>query len=224
MEKTATFKVIKEEGKSMEKYDLLDVMHDRHSVKLFDPSFKISHEEMDQMINEATSAPSSINMQPWRIVVVESDEKKNELRPLVAFNQGQNDSSSAMVLLFGDLQCTKKGDEILSKAVNEGYMSEEDKERVLSFAVSAYAKADRASMTKIVDIDTSLFAMQFMLVAKHHGYDTNPIGGFDHEGLASFAGLDPNRYVPVMIIAIGKQAKEPRMSARLCSESITKYL
>ena len=34
-------------------------------------------------------------------------------------------------------------------------------------------------MKDIVNIDSSLMAMQLMLTAKAHGYDTNPIGGFD---------------------------------------------
>ena len=33
-------------------------------------------------------------------------------------------------------------------------------------------------MNDIVKVDSSLAAMQLMLVAKQHGYDTNPIGGF----------------------------------------------
>lgn len=34
------------------------------------------HEEMLTMIQEATTAPSSVNMQPWRFVVVESEAGK----------------------------------------------------------------------------------------------------------------------------------------------------
>ena len=32
---------------------------------------KISHEEMLEMIQETTTAPSSVNLQPWRFVVIE---------------------------------------------------------------------------------------------------------------------------------------------------------
>ena len=49
---------------------------------------------MNEMIAKATKAPSSVNMQPWRFVVVESDEAKAKLRPLIQFNTNQNDTSS----------------------------------------------------------------------------------------------------------------------------------
>ena len=43
-------------------------------------------------------------MQPWRFLVVESDEGKDKLRPLIRFNTRQNDTSAAMVVIFGDMQ------------------------------------------------------------------------------------------------------------------------
>ena len=55
--------------------DFNEILEGRKSVKGFDPDYKIS-EEMNEMIAKATKAPSSVNMQPWRFVVVESDEAK----------------------------------------------------------------------------------------------------------------------------------------------------
>ena len=49
-----------------------DVMLGRKSIRVYDENVKISQLEMLQMIEEATTAPSSVNMQPWRFVVVES--------------------------------------------------------------------------------------------------------------------------------------------------------
>ena len=43
---------------------------------------------MNEMIAKATKAPSSVNMQPW-FFVVESDEAKAKLRPLIQFNTNQ---------------------------------------------------------------------------------------------------------------------------------------
>ena len=52
---------------------------------MYDETHKISHEEMLTMIQEATTAPSSVNMQPWRFVVVESEAGKEKLKPLIRF-------------------------------------------------------------------------------------------------------------------------------------------
>ena len=56
--------------------DFSAITFGRKSVRVYDETVKISHEEMLTMIQEATTAPSSVNMQPWRFVVVESAEQK----------------------------------------------------------------------------------------------------------------------------------------------------
>ena len=52
---------------------------ERRSIRKYDPTIKISKEEMKNMLEEATRAPSSMNMQPWRFIVVESNEAKEKL-------------------------------------------------------------------------------------------------------------------------------------------------
>ena len=58
--------------------DFNEILNERKSVKVFDSDYKIPHEEMDEIIIKATKAPSSVNMQPWRIVVVEKGELRYE--------------------------------------------------------------------------------------------------------------------------------------------------
>jgi len=62
-----------------------------------------------------------------------------------------------------------------------------------------------------------------MLVARSYGYDTNPIGGYIEENLAQTFGLDNKRYVPVLIIAIGKALETGYSSLRLPIETITSW-
>ncbi|PTI17268.1 nitroreductase family protein [Staphylococcus warneri] len=200
-----------------------EILEQRKSVKEFDPNYKIPHKEMDEMIVKATKAPSSVNMQPWRFVVVESDEAKEKLRPLIKFNTKQNDTSSAMIIIFGDLQCYEEGEFIYEQAVKNGHMPQEVKEQMLPLVLENYKSHTRQSMNDIVKVDSSLAAMQFMLVAKQYGYDTNPIGGFEHEEIGKTFGYDLDRYVPVMIVAIGKKAKEAYNSYRMPVEKVLEY-
>lgn len=207
----------------MKNNDFKDVVFNRHSVKEFDKDYKIDREEMLQILEEATKAPSSVNLQPWRFVIVESDEGKDKLRPIIKFNTKQNDRSSAMILIFGDMKCYEKTDEIYSQAVEAGYMSEDDKNKSVELFNQVYESFSNEEMNDVVKIDSSLAAMQLMLVARAHGYDTNPIGGFEKDQLAEAFGLDPNRYVPVMIVAIGKAAYTAHKSPRLDVKDITDF-
>lgn len=207
----------------MQNNDFKDIVFNRHSVREFDKDYKIDREEMLQILEEATKAPSSVNLQPWRFVIVESEEGKDKLRPIIKFNTKQNDSSSAMILIFGDMKCYEKTDEIYSQALEAGYMSEDDKNKSVELFNQVYKSFSKEEMNDVVKIDSSLAAMQLMLVARAHGYDTNPIGGFEKDQLAEAFGLDPNRYVPVMILAIGKAAYTAHKSPRLDVKDITDF-
>ncbi|WKY23836.1 nitroreductase family protein [Lactococcus sp. bn62] len=203
--------------------DFSEITFGRKSVRVYDETYKISHEEMLEMIQEATTAPSSVNMQPWRFVVVESDEEKEKLKPLIRFNTRQNETSSAMVLILGDLLCYELGEEIYNQVVEEGKMPAEVRDQQLEAIIPYYQSFSKEEMNDVVKIDSSLAAMQFMLIARAHGYETNPIGGFEADQLAEAFGLDENRYVPVMILSVGKDKEAGYESVRLAAEKITEF-
>lgn len=128
-----------------------------------------------------------------------------------------------MILIFGDMKCYEKTDQIYSQAVEAGYMNEDDKNKSVELFNQGYKSLSKEEMNDVVKIDSSLAAMQLMLVARVHGYDTNPIGGFEKDQLAEAFGLDPNRYVPVIIVAIGKADHAGQKSPRLDVKEITDF-
>ncbi|MCC5894088.1 MAG: nitroreductase family protein [Alkalibacterium sp.] len=204
--------------------DFSDIILGRKSIRLYDQTVKIPHEEMLEMIQKATKAPSSVNLQPWRFVVVDSDKGKEKLRPLVRWNTKQNDTSAAMVLIFGDLRCYEYGEDIYDKAVAEGKMSKKMRDDQLADIIPEYKSFPKEKMKKAVRLDSCLAAMQFMLVARSHGYDTNPIGGFEYGQLAEIVGLDKDRYVPVLILAVGKALETGEETVRLEAEQLTTFV
>ena len=203
--------------------DFSDIAYNRKSIRVYDETVKISREEMLEMIEEATLAPSSVNMQPWRFVIVESDEAKATLKPLIRFNTRQNDTSSAMILIFGDMQCYEFGEEIYDEAVAEGKMSQEVRDQQIGAIIPYYKNFTKAQMNDVVKIDASLAAMQLMLSARAHGYDTNPIGGFEADQIAAAFDLDPERFVPVMVLSLGKAAEVGYDSVRLAADKFTTF-
>lgn len=198
--------------------DFEDIIKNRRSIRTYDDSVKISREEMEQILTDAMRAPSSVNMQPWRFVVVESPEGKEKLRPLVRFNTRQNDTSSAMIVIFGDIDSFENGERIFNSSVEQGLMPADVKEKQMAALTPYYANSPREELERVALIDGSLVAMQLMLVARAYGYDTNPIGGFERKEVAEAFGMDTERYVPVMIVSIGKAMDAGYGSYRLSTD------
>lgn len=102
-------------------------------------------------------------------------------------------------------------------------MSPEVRDEQLAAIIPHYKNFTRQEMNDVIKIDSSLVAMQFMLVARSHGYDTNPIGGFEADQLAETYGLNKDRYVPVMIVSVGKAEEAGYNSIRLEADRFTTF-
>lgn len=203
--------------------DFKEIIKGRRSIRNYDKSVKISKEVMSKILEEATLAPSSVNMQPWRFVVIESDEAKATLAPLAKFNQAQVETSSAVIAIFGDLNNFENGEEIYSTAVELGHMPIEVKERQISVLTNYFATLDPQVNRETVLIDGGIVAMQLMLVARAYGYDTCPIGGYEKDKIAEAFGLDKDRYVPVMLLSIGKAVESGHTSVRLPISKVAQW-
>lgn len=201
--------------------DFNEIVYGRRSIKTYDPSVKISREEMTEILKEASTAPSSINMQPWRFLVIDSEEGKQKLAPLSRFNKEKVLQASAVIAVFGDMNNFDYAEEIYGKAVELGYMPQEVKDYQLNAFKPLYSQISDKDMRDIILLDAGLVSMQLMLVARAHGYDTNPIGGYEKDQIAEAFGLDKERYLPVMLLTIGKAASEGFNSYRLPVDQTT---
>ena len=200
-----------------------EIVTGRRSIRNYDPTVKISKQEMTEILTKATLAPSSVNLQPWRFVVIDSPEGKATLAPLAKFNQNQVATSAAMIAVFADMNSIDYADDIYGKAVEEGLMPAEVRDTQLP-AIKGLVSAMSVEQLKEMNlIDAGLVSMQLMLAARAHGYDTNPIGGYEKDQIAEAFGMDKERYYPVMLISIGKAADKGYQSVRLPVEAITEW-
>lgn len=203
--------------------DFNKIVLERRSVKIYDPEVKISREEMREILAEASRSPSAINMQPWRFLVIHSAEGKKKLATLASFNQTKVLTSSAVIAVFYDANNVEYMDEIYGKAVELGYMPQNIKDTQLQQAKPYYASLPESDLRDVNLIDSGLVSMQLMLVARAHGYDTNPMAGYEKDQIAEAFGLDKERFQPVMLISLGKAAQEGYPSYRLPVETTTTW-
>ncbi len=201
----------------------MNILTARRSIRTYDANYKIPKEELTEILNETLRAPSSLNMQPTRFFILESKEAKEKLRPILYGNQTQLDTSSAMVLLFTDIKKFDNAERIFTEAVEKGLMPADVKDRQLRSISNMVEDLDDTHIERTGVLDGGLSAMQFMLSAKAHGYDTCPIGGFRQDMLADVVGIDKNRYKPLLIISIGKAAEKGYQSTRLTLDEVVTF-
>ena len=191
--------------------DLFATIQARHSVKHYDATHQLSREQIEQLLAAAHAAPSSWNLQHWKFFVIDEQSRKEQLLP-IAYGQRQVVDASFTVAILGDLQAHLNAERIYGEAVSNGALSADIKDRLIAQINGAYQNPQVARDEAI--LNGSLAAMQLMLAAKAVGLDTCPMGGFNKaQFIEQFAISD--RYIPVMLVAIGKAAKPAYPSSRL---------
>lgn len=179
----------------------------RKSVRKFDPNYKISNEKVLEMINLAQRAPSSNNLQPWRFVVVSSNEAKEKINDLFTNNRSQFETSSQLIFVFGNKNLYNDGILISKEALENNVISKEVSEN----QINSYQKLATFEVTNnlynSIFFDLGLVVMNLMLIIKDNGFDSSPIGGFNKNKINKALNLDDN-YIPCMVLAIGKESKD----------------
>ncbi|MEK8198601.1 MULTISPECIES: nitroreductase family protein [Lysinibacillus] len=200
---------------------LKQIMQERKSVRKYNATAKISRETIMQLIEDATSAPSSSNMQPWRFIVIDDKEIQKNIN-FFSFNQEQIETASAIIAVIGDIKMYLNAEEIYAKNVELGYMPEEIANRLAKDALAMYGAAPTSTLENIVHFDAGLVSMQIMLLAKEMGYDTVPMGGFDKAKFAEYMEL-PENEIPILLLAIGEAAAPAYGSSRLPIDRIVRF-
>ncbi|WP_138755217.1 nitroreductase family protein [Paenibacillus sinopodophylli] len=197
------------------------VLDERRSVRKYDSSVVISDAEIREILQIATSAPSSSNMQPWRFIVITDAELKQKLLP-IAFNQQQVVEASAIVVVLADTEMYTLSEQIYGAAVKAGYITEEVAGNFITNSTNMYSSLPAERLKDIVVFDTGLVAMQIMLAARAKGYDTVPMGGYNKDQLKELFNIS-DRYVPTLVLPIGKASAAGHPTTRLPLENIVSF-
>lgn len=197
---------------------LSEIIRERHSVRQYDPNFNIPKEEIKEILKEATLAPSSSNLQPWRFIVFQDKEAQKELRT-IANNQEQVETASAVIAVLGDKEMYNSIEKVYRSAYEAGIMDEANMDRLIKSANSTYPYAPEEIRKNIASFDAGLISMQLMLIAKDRGYDTVPMGGFNKEQFIEKFNV-PDRYFPIILLPIGKAAAPAFKSTRMPLEDV----
>ena len=177
----------------------LETIESRRSVKHFDPTHRMTEEEIARLIQLAKLAPSSFNMQNYRFVMVSDPELRRQIRA-VAWDQAQITDASLLVILCADLTAHVKNPKRYWAHAPQAVQD------ILVPALTPFYDGKPTLIRDEAMRSTGFAGMTLMLAARGMGYDSCPMVGFDAEAVAKLIRL-PDDHALSFILAIGKQAK-----------------
>ena len=87
---------------------LLNAFNFRHATKRFDANKKISDSDFNTILETGRLSPSSLGLEPWKFVVIQNREIRDELKEISWGAQGQLDTASHFVLILARKNVTSQ--------------------------------------------------------------------------------------------------------------------
>lgn len=211
----------------------LDPIFHRRAVRSFDP-VDIPAALRERILDAARAAPSSFNMQPYRLYWVESHGRRDTVAKL-CLGQSPARTASALVVAVADIgsgQSTTEGQLEWMRRTGTDDTKIREYETKAKFARLFYMQGwfntigalkwailrlvhlgktigmppvSRQGLFKWATKSTALACQNLMIAAEALGLNTCPMEGFDGRRLSRFLGLSPKSHEIVMVIAIGKK-------------------
>jgi nitroreductase len=179
--------------------DTQHAIRGRRAVKHFDPTFVMPIADEALLIDLARQAPTSFNLQNWRIVNVKDAALRQEIKA-AAWGQAQVSDASLLFVFAADLKAHERDP--------ARYWVDAPKEAqdVLVPMIRPFYEG-RDWLARDEGMRSVGFAAQtIMLAAKSMGYESCPMIGFDLDAVAKLVRV-PADHAIAMMLAIGKGTK-----------------
>ncbi len=182
--------------------DTLTAIHERRSVKYYDPNHQMSEAEIQTLMEHVILSPTSFNIQNWRFVIVDNPELRQKIRA-ASWNQAQVTEASLLVLLCADLNAWNRQPERYWKTAPEAIQKQ-----LVPMIIQFYEGRESVQRDEAMR-SCGIAAQTLMLTAKAMGYDTCPMIGFDPQVVAELIQL-PEDHAIGMMITVGKALQPAR--------------
>jgi len=174
----------------------IEAIQKRRSIRHYDPTHKITEEELEELIKLAMLSATSYNIQHWKFLVIDDPKLRAQLRSL-SFGQSQITDASALVIVCTDIKAWEKDMPRKWENVNDeirNFMVSRSKEFYLG----------KEQLQRDEAIRSASFATQTLLLAAiSKGFDTGIMIGFEPDKVGELINL-PQDFIISNFVVIGK--------------------
>jgi nitroreductase len=181
---------------------VIECILSRTAAKYYDTTAILSDEQISELVQIGTTAPTSFHLQNWRFIAVRSKEAKARLSP-IAWNQPAVTDASVTFIVCGRLVDTSVIPARLAPLVEAGVMPATMVPEWEIPARNLYMGFPQRRRDEAVR--TATFGAAAMIyAARSMGLGSTPMIGFDADAVHHEFGLAEDE-VPVMLLSVGPE-------------------
>ncbi|WP_375753618.1 nitroreductase family protein [Vibrio sp. HN007] len=191
-------------------HPIIKDLNNRYTAKKYDASKRVSAEDMEVVKQAITLSASSINSQPWKFIVIESDEAKQRFHDTFAnkfeFNQPHAKEASHTILFAYNPRFTKEHyKKVVDAEVTSGHLPADMYDNMLNGAfMFADLNTDETGYNGYWTKAQTYIALGNALhVLARMGIDSTTMEGVDSELIGEIFKEELDGYVCDVALAIG---------------------
>ena len=202
-------------------HPIIDDLQARHTTKKYDSTKKIPQEDLDVLFEAMRLSASSINSQPWKFIVIESDEAKERMNKTFAhqfqFNQPHVFESSQIILFAHNPRYTRDDyAEVVDNGIEDMRTTLEERESAFGGFIFAELNTDENGNTSYwTKAQTYLALGNTLHTLARLKIDSTPMEGIDIELVNEEFKNELEGYQCDLALAIGYHHPEEDYNAKL---------
>ncbi|RYD22324.1 MAG: NAD(P)H-dependent oxidoreductase [Verrucomicrobiaceae bacterium] len=197
--------------KRIENNQLLESLNWRYATKQFDPTRKISAEDWSTLEEALRLSASSFGLQPWKFLVIENPELRQQLLP-VSYGQQQIVDASHLVVLATKPNLTEADvDAHIAKIAETTGAPVENLAPLRGMMVGGIVAGKNEQERKEWAFNQTYIALGNLLTsAALLGIDACPMEGFSREEYDRILGLSEQGLHAAVIAPLGYRSSEDK--------------
>lgn len=204
--------------------DYEDLFLGRRTTRSLDATFKVSRDEIEEIIKEALIAtPNAVDSIPYKIFVIDTDEFKRKLDDIMwPVDKSRVLQASFVVIPCADRQWIENYDDIVAgnKAECPAWYAFFESVGIATGGAAYWynmlTENGNAPLDKSINFQAGMIAQSIIIASRAHGLDSGFMDAWTPEvDLDKVFDIDLERYIPEGVIAIGKAAAPGHDSYRL---------
>jgi len=179
--------------------NILNAIKERRSINFFDPDRTIPDATINELLELANLSPSSLNLQPWEVVVVTDPGRKAILRKCAYDQPKVTEASATLIIIANPGAIEKNVDNMVKSWLDLGYIKPEAAASTRQMPFNSHGDKDSIGRKFFAIKNTAFFAMSLMIAAKGLGLETHPMDGFSADQIKSEFNIPEDRIIPLLI-------------------------
>ncbi|MGF1778345.1 nitroreductase family protein [Vibrio nomapromontoriensis] len=196
-------------------------LEQRYTAKRYDATKRIPQDELEVIYEAIRLSASSINSQPWKFIVIESDEAKQRMHDTFVnkhqFNQPHIKAASHIILFAYHPSYTRDDyAKVVDKGIEDGRTAPEQREQAFGGFAFAELNTDETGNTSTwTKAQTYLALGNTMHVLARLGIDSTPMEGVDSEMITELFREELRGYQCDVALAMGYHHADEDYNASL---------